>query len=156
MVHDTVLRGPARDGVRGVGEWSGEREPEQRGRRQGAEATAGAPLPLQTYESGTVWAQAPGTVVGIGERSVPARLRIGPNPVRMGDVVDFTLTVPPGGDLVVYDLAGRAVGRAPFQLSDGAWRARWEARGVDGPLAGGLYFARAGSAASARIVVLGR
>ncbi|MBI1797840.1 MAG: S8 family serine peptidase [Candidatus Eisenbacteria bacterium] len=122
----------------------------------GDHAYNGGPAPVQTIEGESIYLTAPDAVTGVG--AVPgAAARIGPNPIAGGEAVTFTLPRAPRGDLRVFDLAGREVGRAPFTADAGAWRARWESRDRAGrPVPAGLYFARAGDAAVARVVVLGR
>ena len=74
-----------------------------------------------------------------------------------GGTVTFSVAFDPGGDLEVFDLSGRRVGRIPFRGGAGSWSARWEARDPAGAgLAPGLYFARAGVAGITRLVVLAR
>lgn len=117
----------------------------------------GGPLPLQTFEGMTVVASAPAGVTGIGENPVGGGLFVAPNPVARGATLTFSLGTAPGGDLRVYDLGGREVGRAAFRAGAAGWSAHWVPRdGTGRPLAPGLYFARAGSAHVARVVVLGR
>jgi hypothetical protein len=121
----------------------------------GDQVTQGGPLPLQTIEGGTVYAAVPGAVVGVGSPAMAGTLRVGPNPVPGGAAVTFSLASVPQGDLRVYDLAGREVGRAAFMGGRSEWRARWEARDIAGhPLPAGLYFARVGGAGVARVAVL--
>ena len=123
----------------------------------GDQVTQGGPLPLQTIEGGTLYAQAPGGVLGVGARAPLPTLRVGPNPVQDGSAVAFSLTHAPRGDLRVYDLAGREVGRAAFTGGEGVWQARWEARdAAGGVLRGGVYFARVGEAGVVRLAVLPR
>jgi hypothetical protein len=119
--------------------------------------TTGGPLPLQTVEGVTSYALAPASATGVDGAAVAGGLRIGPNPLPAGATVTFALGSSPHGDLRVFDLAGREVGRAPFRDDHGAWQARWVAGDRQGrALPAGLYFARAGSAGVARLVVLGR
>jgi subtilisin family serine protease len=122
----------------------------------GDQVTNGEPLPLQTIEGHTVTATAPGTVVGVGTPSTAPAFLAGPNPVAGGAAVTFAVGARPAGDLLVYDLSGRRVGRAPFTAAGGVWRARWVSRDAAGqPLPGGLYFARVADRV-ARIAVIGR
>jgi len=117
----------------------------------------GGPLPLQTLEGVTSYAWTPTSAAGVGAHAVAGNLRVGPNPLRGGATVTFALASAPHGDLRVFDLAGREVGRAPFRDEQGAWQARWVAGDREGrALPAGLYFARAGSAGVARLVVLGQ
>lgn len=123
----------------------------------GDQTSQGGPLPLQTLQGATVYAAAPSSVVGVGEPPAARALLMGPNPAPSGGAINFTLSSSPRGDLCVFDLAGREVGRVPFRGVDGEWRARWEARDGGGRLLpAGLYFARAGEAGVARLVVLAR
>ena len=123
----------------------------------GDQVFAGGPMPLQTFESATVYAAAPSAVVGVEAPAIAGGLRTGPNPIRGGATVTFALASAPDDDLRVFDLAGREVGRAHFGGDHGAWQARWSAQdGAGRSLPAGLYFARAGSAGVARLVVLGR
>jgi len=83
-------------------------------------------------------------------------LSLGPNPVRAGDVVTFTTARSPAGDLRVYDVGGREVGRSEIRSSGADYSTRWETRDASGrPLPAGIYFARFGQAARVRLVVLG-
>jgi len=117
----------------------------------------GTPLPLQTLEGATVYATAPSGVTGVEPMPVSGGLRMGPNPSPSGGAIEFSLPASPRGDLRVFDLIGREVGRVPFRGGAGEWRARWEARdGAGRLLPAGLYFARAGEAGVARLVVLAR
>jgi len=123
----------------------------------GDQVFPGGPLPLQTIEGGTLYAVAPSSVTGVGGSPNIGPLRAGPNPLPRGATMSFSLGSAPHGDLRVFDLAGRQVGRVPFRDRDGAWRAQWDARDAGGsPLPPGLYFARAGNAGVARLVLLGR
>ncbi len=123
----------------------------------GDQIFTGGPLPRQTFEGVTVYASAPSSVVGVDPPVVGPEMRIGPNPLRGGATVTFALGSAPSDDLRVFDLAGREVGRSSFRDERGVWRTQWNANDRDGrPLAGGLYFARAGTAGVARLVVLGR
>ncbi len=123
----------------------------------GDQVFQGGPVPLQTFEGGTVYAVAPNGVVGVDAPPVAGGLLLGPNPTPSGGVINFSLAASPRGDLRVFDLTGREVGRVPFRGGEGAWRARWEARDGGGRmLPAGLYFARAGAAGVARLVVLAR
>lgn len=123
----------------------------------GDQSVPGGPTPLQTFEGLTVHASAPAAVVGVEAPTPTGRMLAGPNPVAGGAAVTFALPSAPGAELRVFDLAGREVGRAPFAEDRGTWRARWEALDAAGrPLAAGLYFARAGAAGVARLVVVGR
>lgn len=123
----------------------------------GDQVTQGGPLPLQTFEGGTAYASAPASPVGVGSSATARTLRVGPNPVPGGAAVTFSLASAPHGDLRVYDLAGREVGRAEFIGGGGDWHARWEARdGAGSPLRAGLYFARVGATGVARLAVLAR
>jgi subtilisin family serine protease len=117
----------------------------------------GGPLPLQTIEGVTGYVWTPTSAVSVAPTVVSSALRAGPNPVPGGAVVAFALGRAPAEDLRVFDLSGREVGRAPFSDEAGVWRAQWSARDREGrPLTAGLYFARAGAAGVARLVVLGR
>ena len=117
----------------------------------------GGPLPLQTIEGHTVYASAPVALTGVGSPIEDGGLRAGPNPVPAGGAVTFSLSTAPAGELRVFDLAGRAVGRASFRAGGDRWRAQWQARDAGGrPLPAGLYFARAGASAIARLIVLAR
>jgi subtilisin family serine protease len=123
----------------------------------GDQVFQGAPLPLQTAEGVTVYASTPGGVSGVGESPAGGGLFAAPNPVARGAALTFSLGTAPGGDLRVFDLGGREVGRAAFRAGATGWIARWAPRdGTGRPLPPGLYFARAGSAHVARVVVLGR
>ena len=123
----------------------------------GDHVTMGGPLPVQTVEGVTSYAWAPASATGVGALVVAGNLRVGPNPLPAGAMVTFAIASAPHGDLRVFDLAGREVGRAPFRDEQGAWQARWVAGDPGGrALPAGLYFARAGSAGVARLVVLGR
>src|SRR5439155_27390609 len=118
---------------------------------------SGGPLPLETLEGATVYAVAPVATVGVDRPSVAQTLRVGPNPVPCGGRVTFSMPAAPRGDMRVYDLAGREVGRATFSAHAGLWEARWEARDAAGtPLRSGLYFARLGGAGAVRLAVLAR
>ncbi|TMQ73343.1 MAG: hypothetical protein E6K81_04915 [Candidatus Eisenbacteria bacterium] len=123
----------------------------------GDQTFLGGPVPLQTIEGATVYAAAPVPVVGVDGPTAVSRLRAGPNPVPGGGAVTFALPVVPREDLRVYDLAGRAVGRARFTGHAGVWEARWEARDAAGaPLRSGLYFARVQGSGAVRLAVLAR
>lgn len=123
----------------------------------GDQVTQGGPMPRQTFEGATVYAVAPASVVGVDPPVASRGLRVGPNPTSSGSAITFALASSPHGDLRVFDLTGREVGRAPFRAGDGGWSARWEARdGAGRSLPAGLYFARAGEAGVARLVVLAR
>jgi hypothetical protein len=123
----------------------------------GDQVIQGGPLPRQTLEGATIYAVAPSTVVGVDPPVSAASLRSGPNPSPSGGMITFALGSNPGGDLRVFDLTGREVGRAPFRGAGNAWSAHWEARDGGGRLLpAGLYFARAGEAGVARLVVLAR
>ncbi len=123
----------------------------------GDQVVQGGPLPLQTVEGATLYASAPTTVAGVVAPAPGGGLRAAPNPLPDGATMIFMLASAPHGDLCVFDLSGREVGRAPFLGGAGAWHARWNARDTGGrPLPPGLYFARAGTAGVARLVVLGR
>jgi subtilisin family serine protease len=123
----------------------------------GDQSFHGGPLPLQTFEGATLYAVAPASVTGVGGPTDAGPLRIGPNPLPRGGTMSFSLGSAPHGDLRVFDLAGRQVGRTAFLNRAGTWHARWDARDAGGnPLPPGLYFARAGNAGVARLVVLSR
>jgi hypothetical protein len=123
----------------------------------GDQIVPGAPLPLQTFEGMTVVASTPAGATGIGEIPAGGGLFVAPNPVAHGATLTFSLGTAPGGDLKVFDLGGREVGRAAFRAGATGWSARWAPLDVTGrPLAPGLYFARAGRGNVARVVVLGR
>jgi subtilisin family serine protease len=123
----------------------------------GDQVAPGGPLPLQTLEGQTAYVSAPSSVVGVGAPAAVAALRGGPNPVPSGAGVSFRLGSDPAGELRVFDLAGREVGRAVFRPGSDAWEARWVSRDSAGqPIPAGLYFARAGRAGVRRLVVLAR
>jgi len=104
-----------------------------------------------------VVASTPTGVTGIAENGAGGGLFVAPNPVARGATLTFSLGSAPGGDLQVFDLSGREVGRAAFRAAAAGWSAHWAPRDATGrPLAPGLYFARAGGAHVARVVVLGR
>lgn len=120
-------------------------------------AYTGAPIPLQTLEGQAQYATAPNNVVDAGTPAPRVELRAGPNPVASGDGVTFSLPRTPRGELRVFDLAGRQVGRAAFRDEGGSWSARWESRDGSGrPIPAGLYFAHVGDAGVARLVVVAR
>lgn len=123
----------------------------------GDQTWVGGPLPQPTLEGGKVHVAVPQGVVGVEPPVPSSAFRYGPNPVTAGRSVAFALPRAPRGDLLVFDLAGRQVGRAPFVPGAAGVVARWEARDAGGePLPSGVYFARAGAAAFARLVVLRR
>jgi len=82
---------------------------------------------------------------------------VGPNPARLGSVVEFSAGAQAGGDVEVFDLEGRRVARVAFGRSDGARRALWALRDLRGqPVRPGVYLARSTSGGSVRLVVLSR
>jgi len=119
---------------------------------------AGGPLPLTTIEGQTVAATLPANAVGVGPTAASTRsLRVGPNPARLGSVVEFSAGAQAGGDVEVFDLEGRRVARVAFGRSDGARRALWALRDQRGqPVRPGVYLARSTSGGSVRLVVLSR
>lgn len=110
----------------------------------------GGPAPALLVEGGSVELAIPNPVAGVPEVSGPRGLRVGPNPLRAGDVATFALDGRPAANVRIFDLAGREVGRS--DSTSGRWRARDEG---GSPLPAGIYFARAGTR-SARVVVLAR
>jgi hypothetical protein len=119
---------------------------------------AGGPLPLTTIEGQTVAATLPANAVGVGPTVASTRsLRVGPNPARLGSVVEFSAGAQAGGNVEVFDLEGRRVARVAFGRSDGARRAQWALRDQRGqPVRPGVYLARSTSGGSVRLVILSR
>jgi len=111
----------------------------------------GGPVPRPTVEGSEVQVQVPAALTGVGDVAPDRALRVGPNPVRSGGAVVFSLASVAGSGLEVFDVTGRAVARFP---AGSARELRWETRDRDGrPLPAGVYLARAGGV-SARVVVL--
>ena len=97
----------------------------------------------------------PSSVLSVDPLVRPSGLRFGPNPIRAGDPVTFTTSDTGREGLRVYDLGGREIGRATFHPAGSSYRARWETRDAGGrPLPAGMYFARCGPSAMARLVVM--
>jgi hypothetical protein len=115
----------------------------------------GGPVPQQTIEGQTSTVSIPQTVVSADVRAPAAGLHFGPNPVRGGKAVLFSMDRPIAEALSITDLAGREVARVPIIQGGGIFRALWETRdGAGHPLHPGVYFARWGRSSSARLVVL--
>jgi hypothetical protein len=108
-------------------------------------------------EGSTTYAAVPQGTAGVEEPVSPAVGRFGPNPVPSGGSVAFRLPATVRGQVAVYDLAGREIGRAPILVASGASLARWEASdGAGHPLPSGVYLVRAGNTALGRLVVIRR
>jgi hypothetical protein len=76
--------------------------------------------------------------------------------VAAGGEVRFRLASPEAGEVRVFDLGGREIGRAELWVDGLGASARWAARDRNGePLPSGFYFARAGRHTS-RITVIRR
>lgn len=121
----------------------------------GDQTFVGEPLPRNTVEGTSI-------TVGIPPSTLDAPaagfrgLSIGPNPVSAGGTVTFALGATDAREVVLYDLGGRVVGRAPLTpAAGGSLRATWKAARANGEqLPAGVYFARAGSHLSARLILL--
>jgi hypothetical protein len=112
----------------------------------------GGPAPVQTVEGGTVQSWVPAPSLDVEPTVFERGFRATPSPVRSGGDVTFAAPGFAGGDVHIFDLGGREVGRVA--LAPGLNQARWNARSRAGdPLSAGVYFARAGRF-SARLVVL--
>jgi hypothetical protein len=113
----------------------------------------GGPLPQQTAEGHTTTVYAPASLLAV-EESAFRTASLAPNPVQSGNAVTI-LTGLSAGDVRIYDLGGREIGRAPLQSWGAFHRARWVTRGSDGHrLSPGVYFAGIGSGPTARLVIL--
>jgi hypothetical protein len=116
----------------------------------------GGPVPRQMFEGQTAVLAIPQGALAVEPIAGGHGLVWGPNPVRAGSQVSFEMPGVERGDLRVYDVAGREVGRAPWRNGAAGSRARWTAVDALGrPLQGGVYFARSGRGDAMRMVVLG-
>jgi len=120
----------------------------------------GSPQTAPTIEGATTRVRIPAGVVGIpdgpGAPAAPS-LKAFPNPASSGAAIAFAAVASGASEVLVYDLAGRLVGRVPLVATDGPARASWQARDRNGvELAPGIYFARAGRAPAQRVVLLSR
>jgi hypothetical protein len=121
----------------------------------GDDVYVGTPLPMQTIEGATVHTTVPANAVGVPLAEHEMDLRMGPNPVAAGGRVRFWSAQPIHEPVRVHDLQGREVAHFQLTPSGGGTSATWEARDAAGhPLAPGLYFARLGTRADVRLVVL--
>jgi len=123
----------------------------------GDQVHSGGPLPQPTFEGQTTHVTIPAGTVGVEPRPLKRGLRAGPNPVATGQGVRFTLPGRRSGEIRVFDLSGRQVGRAPLTFDGTASRAEWftrDARGQDLPA--GLYFARIPLGPTLRLAVVAR
>ncbi|HET7226074.1 MAG TPA: S8 family serine peptidase [Candidatus Eisenbacteria bacterium] len=120
----------------------------------GDQVFEGGPVPQQTLEGQSITATVPQSAAGVGPAARPLAFACAPNPVRAGASVTFTFASPLAASAVlIADAGGRIVARVPVH----AGAARWNGRdGAGRPVAPGMYFARAGTRASARFAVLGR
>ncbi len=121
----------------------------------------GVPSSASTLEGATTRVRIPAAVTGIGDlppTAVASGLVLSPNPARSGATIAFSASLAGASEVLVFDLAGRRVGRAPLvATSKDRAEARWKAQDVHGTaLAPGVYFARAGRSPARRLVVIGR
>jgi hypothetical protein len=120
----------------------------------------GSPQTAPTFEGATTRVRIPAGVVGIPDgpgAPVAPSLKAFPNPAMAGSAIAFSATA--ASEVLVYDLAGRLVGRVNLVASDdrGPTQANWLARDRNGvALAPGVYFARAGRAPAQRLVLLSK
>lgn len=121
---------------------------------QGDVVYEGGPLPQQTLEGHTTRVWSPSDILAVDD-AARAGASLGPNPVRSGNAVTFTTGATRTGDVRIFDLTGREIGRSLLQPWGALQRARWAARGPDGSaLAPGVYFASIGSGPRHRLVIL--
>jgi hypothetical protein len=119
------------------------------------EIFTGAPVPRQTLEGSTVYVVSPTGATDVPMAENGLDLRIGPNPVLGGQKVRFFTKRPHAGPIRIHDVAGREIAQVDLARSGDGFTAVWEARDGSGrALAPGLYFARAGREAMARLVLL--
>jgi len=118
--------------------------------------TVGGPLPLLTVQGESVYASAPSNALGTDPAAAGVSSpRVGPNPVRAGAEVLFSLPGSGPAAVDVFDLEGRRVARVALAVAGDRRSGRWITRDRSGaPLAPGVYLARLGAARAARIVVV--
>jgi hypothetical protein len=104
-----------------------------------------------------------GSLAGIGPaasvENPVARLRVGPNPLRISAQVHFSLGLKTEPVLSIYDIEGRLVRRIePGEMEPGRRKINWDGKNAGGkPVAQGIYFAEVSAArhrASTKVLVL--
>jgi len=115
-----------------------------------------AGLPVPTLEGGTVNARIPQATTDVGPSALAGVLEAFPNPVPAGGPVTLRSPRWHAAGVVIFDLAGRRVGRVPLVQDGAGGVARWTATGASGaPLSPGVYFARVPGEKIRRLVVVG-